>query len=196
MSKAEKKEKKTAVPRSILVDEVSSAGGRGKVKPGKEPVKAVLQAKATANFLRISPRKVKLVIDEIRGRGGTEALARLRLINKKGSRLEGKQVNAAISNAEHNFKLKKEDLYIKEIRADQGSALKRFRPAAFGSAHPIRKPTAHLSVILAVRQAIKKANKHRPKADQPLKPWAYQPLAVAEESKKTIKQENKETKKQ
>lgn len=150
LKKEEKKQKKNtpapAASRGILVE------GDKQIKEEKKPKTAITESRAILRFLRISPRKVKLVIDEIRGLAVDEALAKLKLINKKAVTPVLKLVNSAIANAEHNFKLKKENLYIKAITANQGPTIRRSKPAAFGSAHPIRKRTTHLLVTLAVRE--------------------------------------------
>ncbi|MCX6785289.1 MAG: 50S ribosomal protein L22 [Candidatus Komeilibacteria bacterium] len=127
---------------------ILAAENTAKIKPGKA---VVSECRASARFLKVSPRKVKLVIDELKGRGVMEALNLLQHLNKGSVPLVVKLLNSAIANAENNFKLKKEDLYIKHIVANQGPVLKRFRPAAFGTAHGIIKRTTHLDLVLAVR---------------------------------------------
>lgn len=140
---------------NILVDEALEK----KAKPGKAAKVQVTECNACARFLKVSPKKVKLVIDEIRGLPVTEALNKLQLLRKGSMPLVVKLIKSAMANAENNFKLKKENLYIKEIAANQGPVLKRFRPAAFGTAHPYRKRTTHLNIVLGVKehQEIKKA---------------------------------------
>ncbi len=111
--------------------------------------------------LRMSPRKVRLVIDAVRGKSVKDADIRLSLMNKGAALPVLKLLRSAIANAEHNFKLAPESLYIKAITADGGPTLKRSRPRAFGRAAPIRKRTTHLSIVLGDRAELadKKAKK-------------------------------------
>ncbi len=142
------KVKPTPASGSILVEAEEA-------KPKPQPVKAkkvvIQEARASLKFLRMSPKKVKLVIDELRGLKVTEAFNRLLLINKRAVGPVFKLLSSAVANAEHNFKLNKDNLYIKEIRADGGPALKRWRPVAFGRANPIKKRSSHIFIVLAVK---------------------------------------------
>lgn len=103
---------------------------------------------ATAKYVRISPRKVKIVIDLIRGKRVDEALAILQNTPKAASQPVIKLVNSAIANAENNLGLDRNDLYVAEIFANQGPTLKRIRPRAKGRAARIRKRTSHITVVL------------------------------------------------
>lgn len=108
-----------------------------------------METKASAKFIRMSPKKVRLVVDTVRDMKITEALDRLRLTNKAATRPIVKLINSAVADAEHNFELEKNNLFIKEIRVDEGPTLKRWKPRAHGRAAPIRKRTSHIQVILA-----------------------------------------------
>lgn len=101
----------------------------------------------------MSPRKVRLVVNTIRGLSVAAAETRLNFLPKLAAQPVLKLLNSAVANAEHNFKLEKKDLYVKFIVADGGPTLKRFRPRAFGRAAPIRKRTTHISLILAPRDS-------------------------------------------
>ena len=107
-----------------------------------------MQAKAIARTIRIAPRKVRLVLDLVRGKEVSEALAILKLTNKRTSPVVEKLIKSAVANAEHNYDMDIERLFISEIYADEGPTLKRFRPRAQGSASRINKRTSHISVIL------------------------------------------------
>tara|TARA_Y100000310_G_C20071531_1_gene529636 strand:+ start:45 stop:455 length:411 start_codon:yes stop_codon:yes gene_type:complete len=107
-----------------------------------------MEVKAKVKYLRVSPRKVRLVVDMIRGQKVTKALDTLNFCNKWAKRPIIKLLNSAIANAKHNFNLQEEDLYIKVIKADGGPMLKRWRPRAFGRASTIRKRTSHIEIIL------------------------------------------------
>ncbi len=108
-----------------------------------------MEVHAKLRFLRVSPRKVRLVIDAIRGLQVDEALIRLSFIPKAASEPVKKLLESAIANAEHNYKLKRTDLFVKTITADGGPMIKRWRPRAFGRAAPIRKRTSHVQIVLA-----------------------------------------------
>lgn len=103
---------------------------------------------ATARYIRISSRKVKIVVDLIRGKSVKEAAAILAYSPKAASEPVLKLLNSAIANAENNLELNRDDLYIAEICANQGPTLKRFRPRARGSASPILKRSSHISIVL------------------------------------------------
>ena len=111
--------------------------------------------------LRISPRKVRLVIDTVRGKSVKEADIRLSLLNKGAALPVLKLLRSAVANAQHNFKLEADSLFVKSITADGGPTLKRSRPRSFGRGAPIRKRTTHLSIVLADRSEMvdKKAAK-------------------------------------
>ncbi|MGC9605293.1 MAG: 50S ribosomal protein L22 [Minisyncoccia bacterium] len=104
---------------------------------------------ATLQNYRISPRKVRLVADMIRGKNANEAKAILGNAGKKARHPISDLIDSAVSNASHNFKLEAENLYVKEIRVDQGRTLKRSMPMARGSAFPIKKRTANVTLVLA-----------------------------------------------
>ncbi|MBW1731671.1 MAG: 50S ribosomal protein L22 [Deltaproteobacteria bacterium] len=107
-----------------------------------------METRAIARYVRISPRKARLVMDQIRGRRVEEALNMLTFAPQKAARIIKKLVQSAVANAEQNSNVDVDALYIKRIYADEGPTLKRFRPRALGRATRIRKRTSHLTVIL------------------------------------------------
>lgn len=107
-----------------------------------------MEAKAVAKYIRVSPRKIRLVMDEIRGRKVEDALSQLSFAPQKGAFLLKKLINSAVANAEQNFNMDVDKLYIKKVFADEGPTLKRFRPRAMGRASKIRKRSSHLTVVL------------------------------------------------
>lgn len=107
-----------------------------------------MESRAVARYIRISPRKVRLIMDEIRGRKIEEALNQLSFAPQKGAFILKKLINSAVASAEQNFEMDVDKLYIKQIFADEGPTLKRFRPRAMGRAARIRKRTSHLTVVL------------------------------------------------
>ena len=107
-----------------------------------------MEVRAVAKYIRISPRKVRLVMDQLRGKKVEEALNALTFAPQKGARIVKKLINSAVANAEENSHIDVDTLYIKRLYADEGPTLKRFRPRAMGRASRIRKRTSHLTVIL------------------------------------------------
>lgn len=114
-----------------------------------------MEVKAKAKFIRLSPRKARLVINTVRGLDVEDALTKLAFLSKKAAQPVSKLIKSAIANAEHNAHLRKNNLYIKEVRADMGPMLKRMTPKAYGRAALIRKRMSHISVVLAERVATK-----------------------------------------
>ena len=106
------------------------------------------QVKDYLKYLRMSPRKVRLVIGLIKGKMAAEAEELLPFMKQHASRPILKLLKSAMANAENNFKLKAERMYIKDLRADAAPTLKRSMPRAHGRAAPIRKRGSHLTIIL------------------------------------------------
>ena len=115
-----------------------------------------MEVKASLKYLRIAPRKVRLVADLIRGLDVEEAKSLLSLERKRAAKSLLKLLNSAISNAKNNFHLSEDNLYIKTIRVDQGPTLKRYFPRAQGRATLIQKKTSHIFIELAEGQKKKK----------------------------------------
>ncbi len=97
----------------------------------------------------MSPTKVREVARQIQGLPATQALDLLRYIPRKSARLVAKTLASAIANAENNHNLSVKTLVVASATVDQGFVIKRFMPAARGSAHPIHKGTSHIKVVLA-----------------------------------------------
>jgi large subunit ribosomal protein L22 len=132
----------------------------------------------------MAPRKVRLVVDVVRGLPVAEAEMRLQFLKKDASRPVLKLLQSAIANAEHNFKLDRAKLYVKTITADAGVTLKRMHPRAMGRGAPIMKRSTHINIILsdeaqapskralkreAVKAKIAKSPARAKKAAQPTK---------------------------
>lgn len=113
-----------------------------------------MQAKAVARTVRIAPRKVRLVLDLIRGKDVGEAVALLKLTNKRAASVVEKLVLSAVANAEHNYDMDTENLYVSEIYANEGPTLKRFRPRAQGRATQILKRTSHITVVVSEKEQV------------------------------------------
>jgi large subunit ribosomal protein L22 len=108
-----------------------------------------MNARAQAKFIRQSPNKVRRVLDLVRGLPVDEAQAILQFTNRKAATTIKKVLDSAIANAEHNFALDRDELFIAEAYADEGPTLKRWRPRARGRATQIRKRTSHITIVVA-----------------------------------------------
>ncbi|GEN31979.1 large subunit ribosomal protein L22 [Cerasibacillus quisquiliarum] len=111
-----------------------------------------MQAKAVAKSVRIAPRKVRLVIDLIRGKDVHEAIAILKHTQRSASPVVEKLLNSAIANAEHNYEMDTDNLVVSEAYVNEGVTLKRFRPRAQGRASGINKRTSHITVVLTEKK--------------------------------------------
>lgn len=113
-----------------------------------------MQAKAVARTVRIAPRKVRLVLDLVRGKDVGEAVALLKLTNKRAASVVEKLVLSAVANAEHNYDMDTDNLVVSEIYANEGPTLKRFRPRAQGRATQILKRTSHITVVVSEKEQV------------------------------------------
>lgn len=111
------------------------------------------EVKAIARYIRMSPYKVRRVLDQIRGRSYREALIILEFMPYRSCEPVLKVLRSAAANAEHNAGLDRANLVITQAYADQGPVLKRFQPRAQGRAYQIRKPTCHITVAVAADTA-------------------------------------------
>lgn len=111
-----------------------------------------MEAKAVAKYVRISPRKVRQVINLVRGKDVQEAFAILRFMPKAAAREVLKVLKSAVANAEHNYEMDTQSLYISKIFVDQGPTLKRYNPRAMGRADLIRKRTSHITVVVSEKK--------------------------------------------
>jgi large subunit ribosomal protein L22 len=108
-----------------------------------------MEVRAVGKYLRVSPYKVRLVADLVRGKKVDEALTLLKFLPKKGGRLINKTLRSALANAENTQTIDVDTLFIKTILVDEGPKLKRFRPRAMGRATRILKRTSHITMVLA-----------------------------------------------
>jgi len=116
-----------------------------------DPGSEAMEAKAVGKYVRVAPRKARIVIDLIRGKYVDEALEQLRFSDKHVSNTISKLVKSAVANAKGQFNAEEDGLYVKEAFVDQGPTLKRWRPRAMGRATRINKCTSHITVVLAER---------------------------------------------
>ncbi len=110
-----------------------------------------METRAIAKYIRVPPRKIRLLINEIRGKNVEEALNLLAFAPQRGVLILRKLINSAVANASQYPDIDVDKLFIKHIFADEGPTLKRFRPRAMGRATRIRKRSSHLTVILDER---------------------------------------------
>ncbi len=111
-----------------------------------------MDVRATSKYIRMTPRKVRLVVDTIRGKPVNEALDILRFLGRSAADPVAKAVKSAVANAEQNNHLSAEDLYIAEIYTNKGPTAKRWQPAARGRANPILKRSSHITVVVRERE--------------------------------------------
>ena len=115
-----------------------------------------IEVRATAKYVHMTARKVRLVVDTVRGKGVNEALTMLRYSTKAAARPVSKVIASAAANAEENYGLSPDELYIAQISADEGPTLKRARFGARGRFKRIFKRSAHIAVVLDTREEVAK----------------------------------------
>ena len=138
--KVEKTEKKAKKAEKVV-----------KAEPVKEEKPAVTEALAIAKDVRVTPRKVRLVLDLVRGKDVEEALAILKNVNRSASVPVAKIVKSAAANATNNFGMDKNKLYVAEIQASDGIKMKRFMPRGKGSSSGLVKRTSNIRCIVKER---------------------------------------------
>lgn len=111
-----------------------------------------MEVKAVARFVRVSPRKARIVVDQVRGKSVEQAREILAFTTRAVAEDVEKVLNSAVANAEHNNHLRADNLVVKAAYVDEGPTLKRIRPRAKGSASRIRKRTSHITIIVAPRE--------------------------------------------
>ena len=111
-----------------------------------------MEARAIARYVRIAPRKVRLVVDQIRGKNIAEARTILAFSERSAAETVAKVLNSAVANAENNYGMRADNLVVKATYVDEGPTLKRIRPRAKGSASRINKRTSHITVVVAPRK--------------------------------------------
>jgi len=107
-----------------------------------------METRAVAKYVRVSPRKARLVIDAIRGKNVNEALKIVQLSSKKAARTIRKTLESAIANAENNYDIDVDSLRVVRATVDMGRSLRRLRPRAYGRADIIRRPTSHVTIVV------------------------------------------------
>ncbi|HPS21280.1 MAG TPA: 50S ribosomal protein L22 [Candidatus Paceibacterota bacterium] len=149
--------------------------------------------KAYLKNYRQSPRKVRLVANLIKGMKANEAQIELDFLAKRAGEPIKKLLSSAISNAQQ-MGIDKNSLFVKEVRVDKGIVMKRFMPAAMGSAHRINKRTSHVTLVLGIKGE-KVANKKEAKKEEAAKPVKAVKASKTEGTKEVKKSEKKSEKK-
>ena len=124
-----------------------AADKKAPAKKAKKPVAIVVRA--SSRYVRVAPRKARLVADQVRGLHIDQARALLQFSPRGAAHDIGKLIESAASNAENNHDLVADEMRVAEITVDEGPTLKRFRPRALGRATPIHKRTSHIAVALS-----------------------------------------------
>lgn len=110
-----------------------------------------MESKAVAKYIRIAPRKIRVVMDLVRGKNVAEAFAILKFTPKVGAEVIEKVLKSAVANAEHNFDMNVDQLYVAAAYVDQGPTLKRIHPRSRGQAFKILKRSSHVTVVVKER---------------------------------------------
>ena len=111
-----------------------------------------MEVKSQAKYVRVSPRKARVVVDLVRGKSVAQAREILAFCERAAAEVVVKTLNSAVANAEHNNHLRADNLVVKTAFVDEGPTLKRIRPRAKGSASRINKRTCHITIIVAPRE--------------------------------------------
>ncbi len=128
-----------------------------------------MEVKAKLKNLRMSARKVRLVVDVVRGLKIDKALDSLNFLKKEAAKPVAKLINSGIANALNNFNLDKDNLFVREIKVDEGSVLRRWMPKAHGRATPVRKRSCHIILVLGELKDSGDVKPKMQKAEAPIK---------------------------
>jgi ribosomal protein L22 len=148
---AKKEPKKTAAKKEPKAKGKDSKASKAKKEPAKKARKAPTAppvVKASARYVRVAPRKARLIADQVRGMHIESARALLQFSPRGAAHPIHKLINSAAANAENNHDLIGDEMRISSITVDEGPTLRRFRPRAMGRATPINKRTSHIRVAL------------------------------------------------
>jgi len=159
--KKAKKAKKAKAPAKKAAAKKPAAKKKPETKkaaPKKEPAKKVkpapLVVRASSRYVRIAPRKARLIADQVRGMQIEKARALLQFSPRGAAHDIAKLIESAAANAENNHDLVADEMRVAEITVDEGPTLRRFRPRALGRATPINKRTSHIAVALSPEEEI------------------------------------------
>lgn len=156
---AAKKAAKKEAPKKEAPKKDSGKKAAPKKEPAKEkeapkPKPAPLVVRASSRYVRVAPRKARLIADQVRGLQIEKARALLRFSPRGAATDIGKLIESAAANAENNFDLVADEMRVAEITVDEGPTLRRYRPRALGRATPINKRTSHIAVALSPEEDV------------------------------------------
>ena len=134
----------------------------------------------------MSPKKVRLVTDSIKGLAVDDALLRLRYLPKHSAPIITKLLKSAIANARHNNEIPEASLMVKTVMVNEAIALKRWRPAAFGSAHPLKKRGSHIKMVLGLKPGVEMPRAGKKRAAKPVPTAEASPSAEAHASSRSV----------
>ncbi len=126
-------------------------GHRSQLKKERNETIKDRRAQAHVKFVRVSDTKARIVLEQIKGKGITEALGILAYSPRYAADIIEKLLKSAVANAENNLEMNVDKLFVEEVVANQGPTLKRIQPRAKGTAYRINKRTAHISIFLNER---------------------------------------------
>ncbi len=150
--KAAPKKEGAKKPAAKTATKKESAQKKEAPKPKAKPAPIVVRA--SSRYVRIAPRKARLIADQVRGLQIDRARALLRFSPRGAAQDIGKLIESAAANAENNHDLVADEMRVAEITVDEGPTLRRFRPRALGRATPINKRTSHIAVALSPEEEI------------------------------------------
>ena len=145
----EKAEAKKAAPKKAAKKEAKAAEKKTPTKKAAPKKHVPIVVRASSRYVRVAPRKARIVADQVRGLHIDKARALLQFSPRGAAQDIGKLIESAASNAENNHDLVADEMRVAEITVDEGPTLKRFRPRALGRATPIHKRTSHIAVALS-----------------------------------------------
>ncbi len=154
-----------------------------------------MEVQAVAKYVRRTPRKARLIADSVKGRPVTEALALLEFSPRHAATDVAKVIKSAAANAEHNFNLNREDLFLKLLLVDEGPTMKRIRPVSRGMAHQYFRRTSHITAVVEDRPAppqVRRAERRRRRADEAPAETPRRARAAAPKAPETIEEEVQE----
>jgi large subunit ribosomal protein L22 len=150
--------------------------------------------RAHAKFVRMSPRKARLVAEHIRGRSVPEARTVLAFTDRRAARVLEKVLSSAVANAEANHGLDGDELIVEAAFVDEGPVIKRWRPRARGRVARIRKPTCHITIrLVPAPESLEPAEKAKRRRRTPAKTAEAEPRAVGEEKESEVTPPAEET---
>jgi ribosomal protein L22 len=141
-------DKKPARRRGAAETTTSTRRDRDEARPAPRAADGTVEVRAKAKYVRIAPRKARLVMDHVRGKNVGDARALLKHTPRAAAGDIAKLLESAVANAENNFELDPDELKIARAFVDEGPTIKRFRPRALGRATPIKKRTSHMTITL------------------------------------------------